>query len=299
MAKYYNLLYFAVLACFVFCLVSTPCPCEGKVAYQVLVPNNPSITLDPSALQVLADGKQYENLKQNGRTVEAVVVQDVHAVPRSVWDILLDFNSYSTRIPAVQTSKNYFLEERTKQQHTRKKQLQQLMYTQMKIKILLFNFNIFVRHEIFEDSMKLTWTLDTANKSDLQNLDGMWHVTPHPTNSNWSRVYYSVTVSFCDWVPTIILQLLKKPCLRMATSWIKVYSELLAAGPDPQTYCTWTENGQQCSPNEMTSRRAAIPNGNTLLLEQPAVGIRRYILVGLVLLLVLANLYLCLERMAT
>ena len=60
MAQYYNLIYFAAITSFVFCLVLAPLPCEGKVAYHVFVPHNPSITLDQSALQVLADGKQYE-----------------------------------------------------------------------------------------------------------------------------------------------------------------------------------------------------------------------------------------------
>lgn len=75
--------------------------------------------LDLSARSSLDSGKVYKKVRQRQRFVEAWVVQDIHASPEEIWGVLIDFNKYSTRIPAVTLSEIYAIEAPPQQQQAK------------------------------------------------------------------------------------------------------------------------------------------------------------------------------------
>ena len=215
------------------------------------------------------------------------MVQDVHAPPQYVWEKIFDFNHYTSMVPHIVLSENYHVSpfRRGKQQ----------INTQMKAKLGPFlSFEFFIRH-LYEPAQKsLSWTLDYAKKSDLDEAVGLWYVAPHPVkDGTWSRVYYSVYVSFYDWVPMVVIQMMKNKALIEATRWVKANSEReyerkIGETNGPMTSCVVSDEGvPTCSLQHDFGE------------EFEGVGLLRYFLVGLVFFLVLANLYLCLERMAS
>jgi hypothetical protein len=190
--------------------------------------------------------------------VEAWVVQDVHATPEEIWGVLIDFNEYSTRIPAVTLSEMYAIEAPPQQQQPKLSTSTQgrnhrsrggilttegeerlwSYYAHFQVKFLYWvSWDCFIRHTIIGFSTPndtstnssprfITWTLDpnrTMDTSPLKKCTGLWYVIPHPTKPGWSRVYFSIQMHFQKWVPPLLIRLWKKKAISMATLWIPRY----------------------------------------------------------------------------
>lgn len=102
----------------------------------------------------------------------------------------------------------------------------QTIYTRMKVGFPMVKLQFYVKHEYDPKLSSMTWTLDYTKKSDFDDSCGYWFVVPHPENTNWSRVYYSVQVSMFDWVPSFVVSFMSSKALTEATGWVKKYSEL-------------------------------------------------------------------------
>jgi hypothetical protein len=164
----------------------------------------------------------------------------------------------------------------------------------------------------------ITWTLDpnrtkenATDKTEMivKDCAGMWYIIPHPTKPGWSRVYYSTRVQFQEWVPPLLIRLWRNRALSMASLWIQNYftrnkeqgeedSKLPSSSP---TECKALNglNTRSSSSNSYISTACLWSETTTTTTEQQPIGLLRYILVGMVFLLTLANLYLFLERMVT
>jgi hypothetical protein len=195
--------------------------------------------------------------------VEAWVVQDVPALPEEIWEVLLDFNQYSTRIPAVTLSEIYAIEAPPPQQqqpppksiiNTQRrnhKSRRGILTTEVEERLLSYyahfqikfmywiSLDCYIRHNLLgfgnpndttasgsSSPRFMTWTLDptrTMETLPLKDCTGLWHVIPHPTKPSWSMVYSSIQLQFQNWVPPLLIRLGKKNAISMATHWISRY----------------------------------------------------------------------------
>lgn len=71
----------------------------------------------------------------------------------------------------------------------------------------------------------MTWKLDYDKTSDFDDVSGHWHVEPHPSKPNASRVFYACDIKMNGSVPGPILNYISKAALKQATGWVKKESE--------------------------------------------------------------------------
>ena len=191
-------------------------------------PGDPKVPLNTKAKSILSSGSPYQTtIHVPGSTSgRGLVVQDVHAPPDVVWDRILDFDHYVGMVPKTAESKNY---EVIKHKVTKKRDqlpLEQTIFTKMKVGLpLVPKMTFFVKHLYYPALNSLTWTLDYSRRSDFDDSVGYWYVVPHPDLPNWSRVYYSVSVSMYDWVPKVAVNFMSTKALTDATGWVKKFSE--------------------------------------------------------------------------
>ena len=203
--------------------ISVPHSHTGKVA--PFEPGDPKVTLNAKALSILSSGSPYQTtIHVPGSTSgRGLVVQDVHAPPDVVWDRILDFDHYVGMVPKTAESSNYQV---IRHKATKRDPLEQTIFTKMKVGLpLVPKMTFFVKHLYYPELNSLTWTLDYTRKSDFDDSVGYWYVIPHPTLPNWSRVYYSVSVSMYDWVPKAVVNFMSTKALTDATGWVKRFSE--------------------------------------------------------------------------
>lgn len=164
-------------------------PHRGKVTpFQA---GDPKVKLDGKALNILSSGKPYQTQIQSGASGRGMVVQDVKAPTNIVWEKILDYNNYAKMVPKTIDSQNYKVEKHRDGSQT--------IYTRMKIGMGPVRLTFHVKHEYQPKLNSLTWTLDYSKKSDFDDSCGYWYVIPHPDNpGEWTRVYYSVEVSFVE-----------------------------------------------------------------------------------------------------
>mmetsp|Transcript_92609 Transcript_92609/g.146405 ORF Transcript_92609/g.146405 Transcript_92609/m.146405 type:complete len:433 (-) Transcript_92609:319-1617(-) len=71
----------------------------------------------------------------------------------------------------------------------------------------------------------VTYTLDGDKKNDFKDLQGHWHVAPHPDGSGRSHVYYEIALATPRWLPRRVVNQLNKIVVKEATFWVKKESE--------------------------------------------------------------------------
>ena len=71
----------------------------------------------------------------------------------------------------------------------------------------------------------MTWTLDYEKTSDFDDVSGHWHVAPHPSKPDCTRVFYACDIKMAGSVPKPIINFIGKVALKQATSWVKKESE--------------------------------------------------------------------------
>ncbi|KAJ8608972.1 hypothetical protein CTAYLR_008965 [Chrysophaeum taylorii] len=167
--------------------------------------------LSSTDLATLSEGNVV--LKQtNGKSSGVgVAVEDVAAPPAIVWSQLLSFETYPSKVPRVKVCENYAASARE-------------LKTRFVVHVCPgYNMEYFVRH--VRNDNALTWTLDYDHRSDIDDVHGIWRVSPHPDKRDWSRVEYSADLRLKIGVPGFILDTLTKKALREACTWIKTESE--------------------------------------------------------------------------
>ena len=199
---------------------------------------DPGVTLNRAALAVLESGKPYYQTQttiQDGTSVagqqqqqRGLVVQDIHAPVETVWGRILDFDHYHMMVPKTIESQTYKVETI----RGGKKRI----FVRMKVAFPVPKLQFFLNHVYDPSNNSLTWTLDYAHRSDLDDSAGYWYVIPHPdknhSSDQWTRVYYAVDVVMFPWMPQFAVDFFSgsnKQALTDATAWVKKYSELEVA----------------------------------------------------------------------
>jgi hypothetical protein len=277
------------------------------------LPRGPFHPKDPSKLQTelmtaeaiesLHHGRPYKVQEIEGYSGTGLLIQDVHAPPITVWQILLDFDEYPARIPKLLACQTYQAIEQARRT---------FWFTEMTIGSRFFSLNFFVKHEHRLKENVLVWTLDGTKDSDLETSVGYWYVESHPSNEGWSRVTYHLHATLLDWVPSFVWKFMTKQALVEATSWVKTYSEAkykeerrranhqtnkqpnLASGTteEKETSSYTCDSNGVCPNNKSSSTSTNLFTLESLNSPPPPIGVSRYFLVSSVMGLVFFNTYL-------
>lgn len=284
-------------------VTAEPHPHQGVV--KPFASGDPNVKLNSAALTVLRSGKPYKTQIQDGTAGRGLVVQDVQAPVETVWGRILDFDKYNKMVPKTIESKIY----KTENMRGGKRRI----WVRMLIGFPVLKLQFFINHLYDPANNSLTWTLDYAVKSDLDDSAGYWYVIPHPDNpGQWTRVYYSVEVSMFPWVPHFVVDFMSKQALTDATAWVKKYSELEAAKTTTSTTTQWSTPGARAVPDTTcSSSRVSVRDAIRRLVHRgdqnetscvqlaasndatvKPIGLTRYLLVVSVLSLSLYNVHL-------
>ena len=73
--------------------------------------------------------------------------------------------------------------------------------TRMVIGAAMVKIEYFIHHTYYPELSSITWTLDYARESQLDESVGFWYIEEHPDTPGHTRVFYSVNVLLGNWVP--------------------------------------------------------------------------------------------------
>ena len=235
-----------------------PHPHTGSV--QPYKPGDPGIKLDSAAEKILSSNQPYQTQIKTGNSGRGLVVQDVQAPMPLVWKRILDYDHYADMVPRTLASSNYDV--------MNNKDGSQEIYTRMKVGISLISLEFFIKHSYYPQKNSLTWTLDYMKKSDFDDIVGFWYIIEHPSKPNWTRVYYSVSISMFSWVPKIAMDFMSSKALTDATSWVKKESEAQALTLYDDIKKEGVPRKQQKSLFKMLFSRKKVSNDETRIDEK-------------------------------
>lgn len=172
----------------------------------------PAVALSSTDLANLAAGQvvlKQVKVETGGR---GVAVMDVHASTSTVWSKITSYSSYPKWVSHVEACSNY----RTSGND---------IYTRFVLDVWGVDVEYYIHHVYRPDQGYLTWTLDYARQSDLDDSVGFWRVTSVGTDPVTTRVEYSADIRIKGWVPGVVADMIAKKGLTDATSWVKKQSE--------------------------------------------------------------------------
>lgn len=198
------------------CSADGPHPHQGKL--KPFKRGRPeSIRLGSSEEKVLAAGQPWFHVQRNGNVGIGKAVVDVAAPTELVWGQILDFGKYPGKVPRVSVCEVY-----NKQKKGRAEQI----FVRFVSPVLPgYKFEYFVHHIYEKGKNSLTWCLDYDKYSDFDDVQGHWHVEPHPTNPGISRVFYEVQLMAPPYLPRMIVNVLTSKAIKDATTWVRTFSE--------------------------------------------------------------------------
>jgi len=177
--------------------------------------------LTPSDEKALAKGlnvmKQLPAI-DGGAGGRAICVQDINAPTTHIWNQILDLNNYVGKVPKLKKCENYEVNDNDDGTKTIK--------TRMVVGVLPgYSYEYFINHKYHKQKNSLLWSLDYNKYNDFDDVQGHWKVSPHPSKSQWTRVYYAADLKMMGKVPKTVMNILSKKALGEATGWVKRESE--------------------------------------------------------------------------
>lgn len=151
-----------------------------------------------------------------GSLRRAIIVQDVDAPPSVCLDRISDLSNYPNMVKYVR--------ENTLYEDVRKGKLRIVKSRYVVCPLPYWNFEYFMEHQVDEAQCCMTFHLDYARRSDMDDSCGYWWVQAI-SGSTKSRVFYSTIGKLRGWVPPLVLDILTVKALKDATSWVKAEAE--------------------------------------------------------------------------
>jgi len=176
------------------------------------------------ALKVLAKEKVWRSLSFIDGGVTGNVIMDVRAPPAIVWGQLSDFGSYPKHVSFVKSCEI----ERRRLLRTRDQSIGNNVEQILVNFVLSFskrNLTCHTMHTYEPEKGSMTWSLDNSKENYLAQLEGHWHVMPHPSNPLESRVYFQIGVIGHSWLPQRVVEDVSLGAIKNATYWLQRESE--------------------------------------------------------------------------
>jgi len=200
-----------------FASADLPHPHSGKLTpYEI---GKPSIRLSAEDEAQLAAGQALMQaiVQEDGETRRLLMVKDVRAPPDVITSRILDLDAYPRMVKGCDRTATY---ETSETAHGRAKL--QTIKTRYDIHAMHMKFTYFMVHYYDPTARCMTFHLDYARRSDLDDSVGYWYV--EPTGQEQCRVYYSCVTKLRTWVPSPVYALLTKVALKQATTWVDTES---------------------------------------------------------------------------
>lgn len=179
----------------------------------------PSSASNQTVQDILERGEVWQNTHFKDNAVFGQAAMDIEAPPPVVWHQLLDFASYPGKVPSVESCKVY----KRKVEGASKERI----FVQFVSSILPGITSTNHVEHVFEPAKdSVAWTLDSTQKNGFKQLQGHWHVAPHPKNPLKSRVFYEIGIVAPVWLPKWLVNKFAVKTVSDATTWIVKESEL-------------------------------------------------------------------------
>ena len=187
-----------------------PHPHTGTLPKVIGAPSAQALTAADEA-RLVAGEPVYRQVKYaSGDGGQGVAVFDVHAEPAAVWKTITHYSAYPSMVNKVEKCEIY-------------RQANDKIFVRFVLETL--DVEYFVEHTYRPAEGYMSWHLDYARLSDLEDSVGYWLVRPAPGHTGYTRVEYSVGLQVSGWVPTWIQDMVARSGLEEATTWVKVNSE--------------------------------------------------------------------------
>lgn len=175
-------------------------------------PTPTKLTTDEEAMLAQAQAVRKQIRYANTSGGRGIAIMDVHATPEQIWKVILDFSSYPEWIDHLEKCRIYKREGNH-------------IYVDFVISAFGLDVEYYIDHTYNAEAGYMTWTLDYARTSDIEDSTGYWLVYPVPGKDGWSRVEYTVDLRVKSWVPDFVQNMLANQGLEKATSWVKKQAE--------------------------------------------------------------------------
>jgi len=200
-------------------------PARGPKKLKPFQRGRPSIVIDKAVEQTLARGEVWQSLQVEKGAATGQAVMDVDASPSVVWHQLTTFDSYTDKVPQVCTCEIY----KRGFKATASSQVEQISVKYASKVFPGIKLTYHVEHTFDPAKSSITWTLDDEQINDIDEVEGHWHVEPHPSDSSKARLFYEVGLVAPGWLPSQAMDFFTKMSITDATSWVVRESELDAA----------------------------------------------------------------------
>jgi len=167
---------------------------------------NKIIDLNKDELAILE--QKGEVLSVDEVTQKGFIVFYVNENIDSVFNKLIDFNSYPKHIDDVDKVVIYYQDAHTIKSH-------------IFVATFFISFSNWVVHNINKKTHTITWHLDDdySESNYFKTMDGIWRLSK--INQNKTMVYYSTNLEFKAYIPDFIKDILSKHGLSKATLWLR------------------------------------------------------------------------------
>ena len=267
--------------------------------------------LEPEWMVALNEHDSYHYQEWDGTNGWGIVVQNIHAPAEVVWNTLMDFEAYPTRISKVSSMTPYPPSVQAEEEDAGRRMIFQRMTLVFRW-FVSYSFN--VRYQVHNPDRHLSWTLDPTQVVDsvLIQSSGYWHVHEHPSRSSseWSQVVYRNQITMATTeettkIPKFVRRFLPTHGLQEATRWLKPTSELhyrtgtwrmsnktdaMLSHEDELCDDGTSSGGGTCLSSNSSTRE--IMETNPPQTAVSPIGVSRYLLVSTVWGLVVFNTYL-------
>ena len=184
--------------------------------HQLLAP----ITSKPAALRLTAAeqaavgrGEPIVRSQKNSGGGSGQAVQYVNAPASHVWDVILDYGKYPSRVDNVVSCRVY-------------ERAGDTLYVDMKSSIVGFKTVIYSKNLIHRDEGWMAWSLDYRRTSDVKDLTGYWRVEQIRDQPPLTRVDHASNLAMTG-VPGFVVNYLTRQSLVDGTAWVKASAERL------------------------------------------------------------------------
>jgi ribosome-associated toxin RatA of RatAB toxin-antitoxin module len=170
--------------------------------------NPPAIVISPAEQAVIDTKKPV--MRQGDNRGMAVFLVD--APPDITWKTINNFASYPRYISEVKKCEVY-------------KKGDGFVDVDFELKSYMVTVQYYVHHTVNHAKRTMTWTLDYARASDINDSVGFWRVNEVAGQPSQSLVEYSIDVSLSSWTPGFVKTMMVDEGLTTATTWLKRESE--------------------------------------------------------------------------
>ncbi len=183
-------------------------PHQGVVAAYKAGP--PTLSLTAAEQATLASGKAVRKQIPSATGGRGVAIFDVNAPKDKVWGVITNYGMYPKWVDNVEKCASYKREGNN-------------VYVDFVLDPMGMTVEYYIKHQFNQQAGWITWTLDYARTSDLDDSVGFWKLTEIAPGK--TRVEYSAAISITGWVPGFVKTMIEDKGLDNATSWVKVQSE--------------------------------------------------------------------------